>query len=82
METCPLVVKKTVVDGSAEEEFTFQISFWNLSPHTTYAMGDATFSSNDQGMANVSFILKDGEEVDDKKSLQSTASRHYTHRCR
>ncbi|MGN0513044.1 MAG: Cna B-type domain-containing protein [Lachnospiraceae bacterium] len=66
VQTQPLVVKKSVVNGTPDVSFQFLISLWNLSPNTVYTMekdGVSTFTSNESGMASIVFSLKDGESV-------------------
>lgn len=63
-ETVKLGVKKIVEGTETDEEFNFNIAFWNLEPNKSYTDGvKVTFTSDASGVADVGFTLKNGESL-------------------
>lgn len=64
-ETGSFSVKKTVVNGEENAEFTFRAALFGLAPNTAYAYTVAgtaqTFTSDASGMADVQFALQNDQ---------------------
>lgn len=67
-KTGGLTVMKTVVNGDASDVFDYHMVMWGLEPNTeyNYLKGDdsVTYQSDDTGIADFTFQLKDTEHID------------------